>query len=387
MGAGRRISVVSATNGKTTTTRLLAAAMTSVEPVLTNAEGSNLVRGVLSALMTDPHRSLRTCVFEVDELALTPVSDAVTPDVFVLGNLTRDQLDRTTEVRAVGQRWARLLAKAAEQAARTGSPAAVVVANCDDPHVAAALLSRPGHGPVLPAVWVAAGQLWTADAASCPRCARTWALRTDYHCGSCGFSRPTPDWALEGQHVVAPDGRRVELALALPGRTSRANAVMALAAADCLGASLDPALTAMREVSDVGGRYAISQYRGASIRMMLAKNPAGWQEMLARGLEEAGHTTPAPVVLVLNAQEADGRDTSWIWDVPFEQLAGREVMVAGERAEDLALRLRYADIPFVLSKDPLGGIEALTTRSGSGQVDLLANYTAFSSVSRRLAAR
>jgi len=192
---------------------------------------------------------------------------------------------------------------------------------------------------------------------------------------------------LDGDHVVTADGRRAELALALPGRISRANAVMALAAADCLGAGLEDALAAMREVTDVGGRYAICPYRGVSVRMTLAKNPAGWQEMLARGLEEAGPMPLPPVVLVLNARDADGRDTSWIWDVPFEQLASREVVVSGERAEDLALRLRYADIPYVLCKDPLRGIDELAARSASRSVDLLANYTAFVSVSRRLASR
>jgi UDP-N-acetylmuramyl tripeptide synthase len=99
---------------------------------------------------------------------------------------------------------------------------------------------------------------------------------------------------------------------------------------------------------------------------------------------EAATSVPAPVVLALNAQGPDGKDTSWIWDVPFEALAGRAVAVSGERAEDLAVRLRYAEIEFSLVSDPLAALSELIGRTAAQQVDLLANYTAFTSVRDRL---
>lgn len=385
LALGRTVAVVSATNGKTTTARMLSAALRTAGPVLSNTQGSNLERGVLSALMTDPRGRIGTCVLEVDELALSAVARAVRPQVYVLGNLSRDQLDRMTEVRVLVGHWQVLLAHAAADADPGHRP--VVVANADDPMVAAAVLSGPDLTPVLPVVWVAIGQPWTADAASCPRCAEPWTYRPDYACPHCGFSRPEPDWSLDGQDLVGPDGLRRTLALTLPGRSNRANAVIATAAAAQLGVPVDAALAAIAPLGDVGGRYALTRVDGVEVRLLLAKNPAGWQEMLQQAADEAGAGQPPPVVLALNAQGPDGKDTSWIWDVPFEQLGERPVIVSGERAEDLAVRLRYAQVPFALRNDPLAAVADATRATGATRVDLLANYTAFTAVRDRLGLR
>ena len=383
LAAGRTIAVVSATNGKTTTARMLAAAVGTSGPVLSNTQGSNLERGVLTSLMTDRRGATARCVFEVDELALAAVARQVRPRVFVLGNLSRDQLDRMIEVRVVAGRWRAVLAEARDQAARDGAPAPVVVANADDPMVASAVLGDD-NAPVLPVVWVGVAQPWTADAASCPRCARPWSFDADYRCEHCGFSRPTADWRLDGTDLVGAAGLRRPLELTLPGRANRANAVMAVAAAAQLGVDVDAALAAIRPLGDVAGRYAVAQVDGVQLRLLLAKNPAGWQEMLDQAAEEAGSATPRPVVLALNAQGADGKDTSWIWDVPFEKLRGRPVLVAGERAEDLAVRLRYAEISFSLNPDPIAAVTELAGQTGAGHIDLLANYTAFTGALHRL---
>jgi UDP-N-acetylmuramyl tripeptide synthase len=100
---------------------------------------------------------------------------------------------------------------------------------------------------------------------------------------------------------------------------------------------------------------------------MLAKNPAGWAETLPVLVENT------PVVIAVNGQEADGRDLSWLWDVPFEQLRGRHVVAAGERSADLAVRLRYADVSYQWERDPVRAIDLLAP----GSVELVANYTAF----------
>jgi UDP-N-acetylmuramyl tripeptide synthase len=379
----RQVVVVSATNGKSTTTRMLAAAIEPQLSVLTNVEGSNLERGVLSALLTDPRRVRDICVFEVDELALGAVADATKPQVYVLGNLSRDQLDRMTEVRALGRRWAALLAAAAARAEEEQSPKPSVVANCDDPHVVAAVLAAGSDEPVLPTTWVAAGYPWTTDAAACPRCAHPWTYDPRYVCDSCGLQRPEPHWSLEDGMLRAPGGSRTALDLSLPGRANRANAALALAAAATIGVDLEQALSGVQQVSSVAGRYSRVQFAGAEVRLLLAKNPAGWLEMLTTDAELAD-TGRLPLVLVLNAQGPDGRDTSWIWDVPFELLRGREVTIAGERVEDLAVRCRYAGLDVTVAGDPLQAVEELVASTRAKRVDLLANYTAFEQLRRRL---
>lgn len=388
LATARRVAVVSATNGKTTTTSMLTAALETEGPVLSNRDGSNLARGVVAALMTDPHGRYQSCVFEVDELALDSVAQDTAPGLFVLGNLSRDQLDRMTEVQALSARWQRMLLDVATQVRRgEGSMRPpVVVANADDPLVAAAVMPlTESADSVVPVVWVAAGQLWTVDSASCPRCAEPWLRLPNFRCAACGFARPEPSWGLDGHDLLGPDGLRRRLNLLLPGRANRANAVLAVAAASVLGIDVDAALKAISAISDVGGRYASTRVGGVEARLLLAKNPAGWQEMLAQGREEAGDGQPVPVVLVLNAQGPDGRDTSWIWDVPFEDLRGRRIVVSGERAQDLAVRLRYAEVDFELCAEPLQAVAAAAGAVVAAPlIDVIANYTAFTDLRSRL---
>jgi UDP-N-acetylmuramyl tripeptide synthase len=154
------------------------------------------------------------------------------------------------------------------------------------------------------------------------------------------------------------------------------NAVTAMAAAAQLGVEPRRAAAAMSQLPDVAGRYTIVTYHGRKLRLLLAKNPAGWAEMLGL-LDE-----PRPLLVVVNARVPDGRDTSWLWDVPFEELAGRQVVAAGEHAADLGVRLTYAGIEHATAADPLAALALLPT----GDVDVVANYTAFHGLRRRLTA-
>ena len=367
--AGRTVVVVSGTNGKTTTTRYLATAMRTQGPVLSNHGGANLRSGVASALLADTGDASGTAVLEVDEAALPAVLAETGPAAVVLLNLSRDQLDRTSEVAWHARRWA---------AALSAVPDAVVVANADDPLVCSAVLTaRPDAERV---VWVGAGQPWTRDCPLCPRCGNAWEPPVgSWACRQCGFARPAAAWQAAGEDLRVPGGRTVRADLGLPGRANVANAAMAVAAASCLGASWEAALEAIRTVTDVGGRYLRTAYAGADVRLLLAKNPAGWAEVLD---QLAGGT--GPVVVSVNARAADGRDTSWLWDVPFEQLAGRPVVAAGDRAADVSLRLRYAAVPHVVRPDVLGSLPELVGAPG-GAVDVVANYTAFATVRDALA--
>ncbi|MBV8541532.1 MAG: DUF1727 domain-containing protein [Pseudonocardiales bacterium] len=356
LAAGRHVVLVSGTNGKTTTSHLVAAAVRTAGSVAHNAGGSNMADGAVAALAEAPDAEY--AVIEVDELHLAAVAEAVDPTVVVLLNLTRDQLDRATEVGAIASAVGRALAR---------RPDTVVVANADDPMVVSAARPAPRS------VWVAAGSSWLGDASSCPRCGRALVFtEPGWEC-ACGLARPTPDWWLEDGKACTADVV-LPLDIRLPGQVNRSNAAMALAAACAVGVPAERAVSALREVDVVAGRYAVVRCGSQSLRMLLAKNPAGWAGTLSM-LDEA-----RPLLVIINAREADGRDTSWLWDVPFEQLASPHVVASGERAADLGVRLSYAGLEHQTVADPLAALAALP----SGEIDVVANYTAFHHFRRRL---
>jgi len=358
LAAGRPLALVSGTNGKTTTTRLLAVALGG--PVVTNATGSNMPAGHVAALAAGPPRA--PAVLEVDEGYLPALVSELAPKVVVLLNLSRDQLDRTNEVRMLAGRWRRALA---------GATTTTVVANADDPLVVWGAAASP-H-----VVWVAAGLAWRLDAVGCPSCDGRIEFDETWSC-ACGFRRPEPAVAVTGSDDGAAvatfaDGRTLALDLAIPGRFNRANAAMAAAAAEAMGVPAERALAAMAGVGEVAGRFSTRRLAGRETRLMLAKNPAGWAELLA--LVCPGTT---PVVVSINARVADGRDPSWLWDVPFEKLAGRTVVATGERCRDLAVRLRYAEVDHTTMADPLAAVAAAGREAeGDGRVEFIGNYTAF----------
>ena len=358
LAAGRRVVLVSGTNGKTTTSHLLAAALrTTGGPVAHNASGSNMADGAVAALTQVP--DARYAVLEIDEWHLGAVARAVDPAVIILLNLTRDQLDRGTEVRAVA---------AALGAALAEHPQTLVVANADDPMVvwAASMATR--------VCWVAAGAGWVGDTATCPRCGNILCADGPAWTCPCGLSQPQPDWSLTGQ-MLATGQSSTRLALRLPGRCNISNAALAVAAAAALGVPPERAAAAMGELDEVAGRFAVIQRGEQELRLLLAKNPAGWVETLPV-LEQA-----RSLLIVINAREADGRDTSWLWDVPFEGLPPRPMVASGERAADLGVRLSYAGLDHSTEPDPVAALSLLP----AGKVDVVANYTGFRQLLHRLA--
>jgi UDP-N-acetylmuramyl tripeptide synthase len=358
LGAGRWTALVSGTNGKTTTTRLLAAALATQGPVVTNPQGSNLPPGLVAGLSRSAPGT--TAALEVDEAWVPTVADGLHPAALVLMNLSRDQLDRVAEVRRLADRWREAVAS---------NPAAHVVANADDPLV---VWSATEAQTV---TWVAAGQPWQEDAVGCPSCGgRISFVEADWGCQACDFARPQPAVSIEGGDLVTAEGT-FPLRLALPGRANRANAAMAATAAAVAGVGTAEALSAMAATAEIDGRYRRASVGGAQARLLLAKNPAGWLEVF-----EMLAPAPTPVVVVINARVADGRDPSWLWDVPFERLAGRPVAASGERSRDLAVRLSYAGVDHRRIDDPVEAIAAL----GPGPVEVGANYTAMRQLNQRL---
>ena len=360
--AERDVALVSATNGKTTTTSLLCAALGSERPVVSNSLGANMTPGIVAAL--GPAEATATAVLEVDERWLEPVLRDTGAATVVLLNLSRDQLDRTQEVRKLAERWRRALAT---------HPPARVVANADDPLVTWAARAAPT------AIWVATGLDWTADAAGCPACSgRIDFAAGSWHCTGCDLARPEPDVTITGDgeltEIDLPTGP-VTVSLSLPGRVNQVNAAFALAAAAAMGADPTTAAHALGRVDEIAGRYRVARIDGVSIRLVLAKNPAGWQEAL-----DLLAPAPAPLIVAINARIADGHDPSWLWDVPFERLAGRFVVATGERGSDLAVRLRYADVDHDVATDLRGAVARVRAHraySPDVVVDVAANYTAF----------
>jgi UDP-N-acetylmuramyl tripeptide synthase len=370
LSKGRRTVVITGTNGKSTTTRMTAAALGTLGAVATNAEGANMDAGLVAALAADREAGL--AALEVDEMHVPHVSDGVDPSVVVLLNLSRDQLDRVGEINHIERTLRAGLARL---------PKAVVVANCDDVLMTSAAYDHPS------VVWVAAGGSWANDSVSCPRSGEVivrdgadwYSTGTDPDAGPGGppiFKRPTPQWWYDDTHLHGPDGLSLPMTLALPGAVNRGNAAQAVAAAVTLGADPVAAVAAVSGVDEVAGRYRTVRLGDHTARVLLAKNPAGWQEALSM-VDKHG----AGVVIAVNGQVPDGEDLSWLWDVRFEHFEDTKVVAAGERGTDLAVRLGYAGVEHTLVHDTLAAIRSCPP----GHVEVIANYTAFLQLNRRLA--
>ena len=402
---GGGTTIVSATNGKTTTAGMIAAALRAAgrEPVH-NRAGSNMTWGVATALLEQEGSE---GLFEVDEAWLPRVAAELDPRLVVLGNLFRDQLDRYGELEHLADEWA---ATVTDHAGATE-----FALNADDPLIAdlgrdTDLARRPGvtyfgiedEGQALPELQHA------FDAKHCRRCGSPYSYARafvghlgHYTCPNCGADRPEPDVAatrieLEGMsgsrvQVRTPQGE-VEFRLPLPGLYNVYNALAALTAAMRLGIPVHQAALAMESMEAVFGRVETLHMAGRDLSIFLIKNPAGANEVLRTLLLEAGRGEPELEVWVaLNDRIADGRDISWVWDADFELLAGRvrRVTCAGTRAPEMAVRLKYAGIsPDVIDID--SDIERSIDRAiegANGRLFALPTYTALLELRTLLARR
>ena len=374
-GQKRPTVLVTGTNGKSTTTRMLAGAVRTAATVCTNEGGDNMDAGVISALLAG--RDADTVVLEVDELHVPKIAEKLDADVLVLLNLSRDQLDRVGEINKIER---------ALRACVEARPNMQVIANCDDVSVTSVAWDSPN------VQWVSAGFGWTGDSTSCPRTEGAIIHRT----GEDGvvdwfaakklpdgreFRRPQPDWRITEEGLIDREGKLHPMNLTLPGNANRGNATQAVAAAVALSEllprriSTEQAIAAAEKVDNVAGRYSVVHFGNHEVRLMLAKNPAGWQEALSMV-----DRTADSLVISVNGQVADGQDLSWLWDVRFENFEGVHVVAAGERGTDLAVRLGYAAVEHNLIKDTVEAIRSCPP----GRVEVLANYTAFRDLKRVL---
>lgn len=349
--------VLSATNGKTTTARLLVScARADGRRLVTNPSGANLMSGVTSALLAAPSHPPQPALglFEVDEAALPAVVAQLEPRVVVLMNLFRDQLDRYGELEHLAERWRTMLGSL---------PASTrVVLNADDPGVADLGEIHPGTTYFgIDDTSVALGELpHAADTTRCRRCATPLTYDAvllghlgHWRCESCGWHRPAPQVAatsvqLRGLDALnlrirTPAGEVAVEGLALPGVHNAYNATAATAAALALGIDIAHIAPALRGSQAAFGRSERVRVGDRELVLLLVKNPTGANEIV-RTLRL--DPEPLDLVVFLNDRTADGRDVSWIWDVDFEPLLPRirHLTIAGDRAYDMALRFRYAGL-------------------------------------------
>jgi len=391
--------LVSATNGKTTTSAMLAAALERAgREVVHNRAGSNMSWGVATALL-DAHRSRgQLGLFEVDEAWLPSVARSVRPRLYLLSNLFRDQLDRYGELELLADRWAELVEEQKGQAR--------FVLNADDPLVAD--LGRGREGVVYFGVSDDSQALpelqHAADSKHCRNCGAAYAYKAvylghmgRYACPNCGRARPQPDISATRVRLDGMQGSRVELhtpagdvelALPLPGLYNVYNAVAACAAALELGVQLPDVGGALEGFGGAFGRVETIPVAGRDVSILLVKNPAGANEVLRTLTLEDGSLD---LWLALNDRIADGRDVSWIWDADFELLADRlrRATCSGTRAEEMALRLKYAgvDAEITVERDLERSLDAAVAALDGGPLYALPTYTALIDLRDLLARR
>ena len=381
--------VITGTNGKTTTARLITWLLEGAgHKVVSNRAGANLIFGATAAALdkAGPDGKLRADwgVFEIDEASIPKAVDEIKPKAVLVLNLFRDQLDRYGELESI--------AKKIEQALGALPEDSTAILNADDPRVA-----EIGLGLPKPPLWyglddttVAAHELpHAADARTCPKCGASLNFEAVYvghdgvyECPNHDFKRPDPQ--ITARNIKLPsfyrfsadiEDTRVEVQLG--GLYNCYNVLAAFVAARTLG--LDPAYIAerLKNFRAAFGRQERVEFRGRILNLVLSKNPAGFNETLRTAVELAKGEN---FLIGLNDRKADGTDVSWIWDVDFELLKtkAKTVVPAGNRAHDMAVRLKYAEVDATQPEtEPGKALDLLIKTTNEGDIaHLLCTYTA-----------
>lgn len=368
-----KIALIAGTNGKTTTAKMVATVLGDKYSVVHNDTGGNLLNGLVGTILINAplfSKKPQAFVFEVDESNLPILLKSITPDVIVLLNLFRDQLDRYGEVDAITEKWLDSLSSHKRPELRLivngDDPALVHLAQKVEPYINAAFFFGLGDDK-----YFLKNAEHATDSTFCPNCGAELIYKGVYfshlgqwHCKKCDFRQPTP--SLVSSKVVSP----------LEGTYNLYNTMAATLTAQMLGVDLTTVAALMRTFSPAFGRLESITKDSKNFRMLLSKNPAGFNASLRTVLESKDK---GPLILLLNDQVPDGRDISWIWDVDFEMLKNYQfpILVSGERYLDLALRLKHALVPCQTVEKIDQVIKSASNSTLSDQVTwILPTYTA-----------
>lgn len=388
--------IVTGTNGKTTTSRLIADILRchGLQPIH-NRAGSNMMRGLVSTALAaaslDGKLAADVGVWEVDEATLPEAVGELAPQVVLVNNLFRDQLDRYGEVNTVAAVW--------ERALEMLPASAVVVLNADDPrvaHLGSKTERRVLYFGVEDVSCALADIPEAADSTHCVNCAAPLAYETvysshmgRYHCPNCGLRRPTPDVqatnirsTITGSDVrmQTPQGE-IAVHVPLPGLYNVYNVLAATAVALTVGVTPQEISAAVAGFRSAFGRVERLRAGDKEIVLFLVKNPAGFNEVIRTVF---GGAEQRRALIIINDLLADGTDVSWLWDVDFEALCGKVAwaMVSGIRAADMALRLKYAGVEPALGAVAVENsiqaalAQALTATPAGQTLYVLPTYTA-----------
>jgi lipid II isoglutaminyl synthase (glutamine-hydrolysing) len=404
------VIIVAGTNGKTTTSRLLAAVLErSGMRVAHNRSGSNLMRGVAAALaegaLLRGRLDADIAVIEADEAAFPEIVRVTSPRLVVLTNLFRDQLDRYGELDNISRRWKPVLERLDQSA--------TVAVNGDDPTLVSMTDELSCERYVFgldPGMHALERLPHAVDAVTCRKCGA--ALSYDvlsishlgaWHCHRCGWRRPLLDaeatsidlHGIDGLSLTVERGNlpALQLSLTIPGLYNAYNVVAAVAAASVLEIPDRVIAEACTRFVAPFGRVERIPIAGREITFALVKNPVACNEML-RMLSCGDAGISVPTMIAINDLDADGRDVSWLWDVDFETLAvgSAPVFTTGLRGADMANRLKYAGVDDArlqpLAEDLEQALDHFVARlPAEGQGCVLATYTATMTLRRILAKR
>ena len=344
--------LIAGTNGKTTTVKLISQILKEENPdIIINDSGANLLNGLASTLInkSDWLGKIKAswAVFETDEATLPLALAETEPKIVIILNLFRDQLDRYGEIDLIAEKW--------QQALKKLSLETTVILNADDPHVAflgKGLRNRVFYFGLNDKNLFLAKMEHAVDTVYCPSCNAKLDFEGVFFshlgfwsCPGCRFSRPTPnlfvwDYPLSGTY-------------------NRYNTLAAVLAAKILGVEDQKINLSLQKFKPAFGRQEKINLNGKNVQILLAKNPAGFNECLRTLKDFPGQKKT--VLLVLNDRIPDGQDVSWIWDVDFEIIKENvsSLLVSGDRAFDLDLRLKYADFPLEKTEVKIDLKEAL----------------------------
>ncbi len=369
-----KIIFIVGTNGKTTTTTLLSHLLRlSGKKVIQNTSGANLINGIASTLLlnTDLKGKIHAdiALFEIDENAFSLISEEITPDVIIMLNLFRDQLDRYGEVNTIARKWKEAIAKLPSSTR--------LILNADDPQIA--FLGKDSRQNISYFGLNEKGVQsldHASDSTYCPICRSKLEYKKSYysHLG---------EWTCPNNDFEHP--KDVFSAVAhypLDGLYNRYNIHAAVLAALKLGINLGVLEDNLPSFQPAFGRQEKITIEGKKIEVILAKNPAGFNQTIQTVLELKAKN----IFLILNDRIADGTDISWIWDVDFEKFEKNiHLTLSGDRVYDLALRLKYADLHGEIVPDLKNALrEALAKTPEDQTLFILPTYTAMLDVRKIL---